>query len=1027
MRLFLAGDFDPLFLDLHKRDPSFRPTPRPTDDDPRDKRALRAQSVLSRTHSIGGAARCLSAPLGGSAPPTSHAATFAKLNPSVGDEAPPLPAPHPKLPTTPCPAGGDVPPTPSQHSPRLRRPLHTHIGPDPPPIVLLCATVVKQARSLNCASAGGLSGSTNKSLRVWFQDHDPTSEALTEVLNLLAAGRVPLVVVNLLNAGRGVTVPKSEDGDVRPIVVGHVIMRLLGGLALKAVSPGVISFFLQPKALQFGISVAGGCELMAAAIRAHLESHPSHIDISCDAKNAFNSYCRSCMWGPLRARFPSLFSLARVMYGYPASIIFPEPGADIEEVLNTVGSRQGCTWGSFLYCLSIQGILEKLSKEFPDLLILAYCDDVHIVGDPKRAIAAYHRWALLYGEVLQGELRDEKGQAFSPSIPEAQLRTLGLPTTLPVVHDGVRILGVPVGNSHFCESFAMSRLDELTDDFETLERMPHLQSQFVIAQRSLSHRVTHLLRTLHHAGDPRCFAQCRAKYDDLMARVPRRVVGRVGLDARAVSLLGMPLKHGGIGLRSWDSVADCAFLASYINASYALPKLIPTLAGSFPDVRSLVRAGPSSCLALDGTPLLPAPSSHASAAMTSLIRLLNKAPSILSVLDCDDRAPRHIQHAISSIVETKAADTFALSLADPSDSHSERHMSHHLSSRGDAHSFGSTPTDAYTSHSNDNFSIMVHRRLHLPLPHQQEEEASRCPSCHKANVDHWGDHAVTCNATTKHKTKLWHDPLVRCSHFVCLTAGRRANMEVYGHQVHNNLRPDVVVFSPGCLPDIVCDVRTCNSTNHPQAASQEGYAADQAAKAKNRKWEPSCRSQGDRFVALAFEAGGRIGDPAVALFKELTWSSGGTLGELSCMGTWAFQRLHSANAGGVAALIRAQTPVPDGPCAITRTGVLSVGGSGHSRPRRQPLRHLPPQPQPPPQPPWGPFPIAAIPDTGLPVVQNQTAEFPITELEKDVLVSLNVNIIPPPSLSLLCSCCRAGCECIGCLSLLRQYACLFLY
>jgi hypothetical protein len=542
----------------------------------------------------------------------------------------------------------------------------------------------------------------------------------------------------------------------------------------------------------------------------------------------------------------------------------------------------------------------------------------------------------------------------------------------------------------------MDRLNELADDFETLERMPHLQSQFAIAQRSLSHRVTHLLRTLQHAGDPRRFSQCRARYDDLMARVPRRVTGRVGLDARAVSLLGMPLKHGGLGLRSWDSVADCAFLASYINASYALPKLIPALAGSFPDVKSLVRAGHTSSMALDGNPLLPAPSSHSSAAMTSLIRLLHKAPSILTVLDCDDRVPRHIQHALSSLVEATVADSFALSLADPSDPHSQRHLSHHLSSRGDAHTFGTTPTDAYTSHSNDNFSLMVCRRLHLPLPHQQEEEASRCPSCQKANVDHWGDHAVTCNATTKHKTKLWHDPLVRCSHFVCLTAGRRASMEVYGHQVHNNLRPDVVVFCPGCLPDIVCDVRTCNSTNYPQASSQEGYAADQAAKAKNRKWEPSCHSQGDRFVALAFEAGGRIGDPAIALFRELTWSSGGSPGELSCMGTWAFQRLHSANAGGVAALIRAQTPVPVGPCAVTRIGVLSSGRSFPSRSRRCSLNHLQPQPQPSLQPPWGPSPIAAIPDAGLPGIQDITAEFPIMEQENGVSDSITVNIIPPP-------------------------------
>lgn len=249
---------------------------------------------MSRSHSVGGAARALSAPLGGGASSSTHGSTFIKLNPSVGDVAPSLPA-HFTLGT--CPGGGDVPPRPSDHdpTPRLRRPLRVPQGPDPTSLVLDCSQAVKRARSLDTSSAGGLSGTTNKCLRVWFQDHDPTSEALTRVLNLIAAGRVPPVIANLR---RGVAVPKSDAGDIRPIVVGHVIMRFLGGLALSSVSPALLSHFLSPNPLQFGISVAGGCELMAAAIRAHLEANPSHVDISCDAKNAFNSYCQTRIWVP---------------------------------------------------------------------------------------------------------------------------------------------------------------------------------------------------------------------------------------------------------------------------------------------------------------------------------------------------------------------------------------------------------------------------------------------------------------------------------------------------------------------------------------------------------------------------------------------------------------------------------------------------------------------------------------------------------------------------------------------------------
>jgi hypothetical protein len=95
----------------------------------------------------------------------------------------------------------------------------------------------------------------------------------------------------------------------------------------------------------------------------------------------------------LRGSFPSLYSLVLLMYGDEAGIPFSEvgvPGAT--DVPNSVGSRQGCSFGSFLFCLTICKYLAKLAGAFPDLLIFAYCDDVHIVGDPEKAAQAYHMW-----------------------------------------------------------------------------------------------------------------------------------------------------------------------------------------------------------------------------------------------------------------------------------------------------------------------------------------------------------------------------------------------------------------------------------------------------------------------------------------------------------------------------------------------------------------------------------------------------------------------------------------------------------
>jgi len=71
-------------------------------------------------------------------------------------------------------------------------------------------------------------------LRHWFFDDDDISKNLTAAINLMAAGRIPASVLPFLNAGRGVAIPKNDEGELRPIVVGNVLLRLIGSLAMLA-------------------------------------------------------------------------------------------------------------------------------------------------------------------------------------------------------------------------------------------------------------------------------------------------------------------------------------------------------------------------------------------------------------------------------------------------------------------------------------------------------------------------------------------------------------------------------------------------------------------------------------------------------------------------------------------------------------------------------------------------------------------------------------------------------------------------
>jgi hypothetical protein len=155
-----------------------------------------------------------------------------------------------------------------------------------------------------------------------------------------------------------------------------------------------------------------------------------------------------------------------MVYGESADIIFFEADCGIAKVSNSVGSRQGCSLGSLLYCVAIQPLLLQLRKEFPDLLILAFCDDVHFVGDPIQASQAYKRYKFLYSSVLQGELRDDKGNIYSPNPIEDVTKLASLPEGMPMTNDGVRILGAPVGSPAFCESFSHDIVASIMKDVE---------------------------------------------------------------------------------------------------------------------------------------------------------------------------------------------------------------------------------------------------------------------------------------------------------------------------------------------------------------------------------------------------------------------------------------------------------------------------------------------------------------------------------------------------------------------------------
>jgi hypothetical protein len=312
------------------------------------------------------------------------------------------------------------------------------------------------------------------------------------------------------------------------------------------------------------------------------------------------------------------------------------------------------------------------------------------------------------------------------------------------------------------------------------------------------------------------------------------------------------------------------------------------------------------------------------------------------------RTSRGLQHAISSLVD-EADATLTLEAIKRTDCASYPwRTALHISNRGDAHTLATIPTDSFTSIENRDFEIIFLRRLLLPTT-QPVSENFKCARCHKSSVetmkgcpdsikvvDLHGNHAISC-MKNGNRTDLWHDAVRRVTCWLARRVGLKAEEEKNNILVlgPSGMRADVVVHKStpnGPLSPyqdiIITDVRTtdpCNKHGCRKAAEVPGAANDYGTKLKNSKWQKKVESQGDTFMALCIEAGGRLNEQFLKLIDYFASVNGSTEAERRAFTIFALQRVHLASQRGIAQLIRAQEPIPDGPCFLPPRGLLDLG------------------------------------------------------------------------------------------------------
>lgn len=201
-----------------------------------------------------------------------------------------------------------------------------------------------------------------------------------------------------------------------------------------------------------------------------MELNPCHTVVHLDVCNAFNSQSRNAFLRAVHAEFPEALALAMQFYRHESDLLVFGADGKLCKLKSRSGQQQGDTLGSFLFCLGIHPILMAAHARWPNLLIRAICDDVHIVvGDDAEVTAAFTfvRDALaVMGLTLKyGCL---KTCCWSPSFPQsltvavsaARDACSSLPAALPRLAGGMPVLGSFVGSDEFVTRAALEQVED---------------------------------------------------------------------------------------------------------------------------------------------------------------------------------------------------------------------------------------------------------------------------------------------------------------------------------------------------------------------------------------------------------------------------------------------------------------------------------------------------------------------------------------------------------------------------------------
>jgi hypothetical protein len=362
----------------------------------------------------------------------------------------------------------------------------------------------------------------------------------------MAAGYLPAKYRDHLAGGRLIALSKHPKPGIRPICISDAIRRLLGRGLLRTTKQYFKSFFQEssPDVIQFGGSMANGSSLMyhlLSCVDAKAKEQHQSVDemsdpiskLALDSSNAFNTVTREQLVTVLQQGCESHVKISQpgsfaapygwdclwpyfaAHYGCHGLLKFYHSGSTTL-IESKTGVQQGDPLGSSLFALAIHPILLELGDAFPGVFITAYADNV-VMSGPLSLVQKAHEAYCLKMQSVGLSVKAQESQLYIPQwrgLSVDQMKTLNPQAGtgpepnpsprfqmsngdyIPIISEGISILGCPLGTPDFCTRQIQSVIADIKHDLDLLAAFPALHQRTKLGIYCSNTRISYMLRAV---------------------------------------------------------------------------------------------------------------------------------------------------------------------------------------------------------------------------------------------------------------------------------------------------------------------------------------------------------------------------------------------------------------------------------------------------------------------------------------------------------------------------------------------------